>query len=89
MLAALAFAFFFCYVPVFQRVFLTRGIPVEYIFLPFAVSVPTWFNAKSLLHVLMYVIVDAQFALFILMLDETRKYFVRRNPKGILARIAW
>jgi hypothetical protein len=22
-------------------------------------------------------------------LDETRKYFVRRNPKGVLAWLAW
>ncbi|RSH91845.1 hypothetical protein EHS25_009215 [Saitozyma podzolica] len=65
MLASLAFLFFFSYVPFFQNTFLTRGVPVEYIFLPFA------------------------FALGILFLDETRKYFVRKYPKGFLARIAW
>lgn len=83
MLASLAFLFFFSYVPFFQNTFLTRvstktrghhstslltrhqGVPVEYIFLPFA------------------------FALGILFLDETRKYFVHKYPKGFLARIAW
>ncbi|WVQ84457.1 hypothetical protein IAT38_006609 [Cryptococcus sp. DSM 104549] len=65
MAASLAFLFFFSYVPFFQNTFLTRGAPVEHIFLPFA------------------------FAAGILLLDETRKYFVRRYPKGILAKIAW
>ncbi|KAF8512185.1 sodium-potassium ATPase [Gautieria morchelliformis] len=29
------------------------------------------------------------FGAVLLFLDETRKYFVRRNPKGVLARLAW
>ncbi|KAF8512193.1 sodium-potassium ATPase [Gautieria morchelliformis] len=29
------------------------------------------------------------FGVVLLFLDETRKYFVRRNPKGVLARLAW
>lgn len=28
----------FSYIPVFQKAFLTRGVPVEHIFLPFSVS---------------------------------------------------
>jgi sodium/potassium-transporting ATPase subunit alpha len=29
------------------------------------------------------------FGMFILVLDETRKYFVRRYPKGLAAKFAW
>jgi len=29
------------------------------------------------------------FGVALLFLDETRKYFVRRNPKGVLAYLAW
>ncbi|OCF38203.1 hypothetical protein I316_00428 [Kwoniella heveanensis BCC8398] len=65
MLSSLAFLFFFSYVPFFQHTFLTRGVPVEHIFIPFA------------------------FALGLLSLDETRKFFIRRYPKGFLAKIAW
>lgn len=39
MLAALALGIFFSYLPAFQRVFLTRGISVEYFFLPMAYGV--------------------------------------------------
>lgn len=38
MIAGLAFCFFFSYVPFFHNTFLTRGVPVEHIFLPFTVS---------------------------------------------------
>ncbi|WVW86130.1 hypothetical protein I302_108171 [Kwoniella bestiolae CBS 10118] len=65
MLVSLAFLFFFSYVPFFQNTFLTRGVPVEHIFIPFT------------------------FALGLLLLDEGRKYFVRRYPKSLLAKIAW
>ncbi|WWC64599.1 uncharacterized protein I303_107210 [Kwoniella dejecticola CBS 10117] len=65
MIASIVFLFFFSYVPFFQHTFLTRGVPVEHIFIPFT------------------------FAIGLLLLDETRKYFVRRYPKGFLARIAW
>ncbi|WVF73077.1 hypothetical protein IAT40_007896 [Kwoniella sp. CBS 6097] len=65
MLSSLAFLFFFSYVPFFQHTFLTRGVPVEHIFIPFA------------------------FAIGLFSLDETRKFFVRRYPKGFLAKIAW
>lgn len=65
MFAAAAVAFFFLYVPVFQNIFLTRHIPVEYIFIPFG------------------------FALGILLIDEARKFCVRRYPRGLLAKMAW
>ncbi|WWC71995.1 uncharacterized protein I206_105954 [Kwoniella pini CBS 10737] len=65
MIASIVFLFFFSYVPFFQHTFLTRGVPVEHIFIPFT------------------------FAIGLLLLDETRKFFVRRYPKGLLARIAW
>ncbi|KAK4049497.1 hypothetical protein OIO90_005448 [Microbotryomycetes sp. JL221] len=39
MLAALAFAIFFSYVPVFQNIFVTRGVAAEYFFLPMAYGV--------------------------------------------------
>ena len=65
MVASLAFLFFFSYIPFFQNTFLTRGVPVEHIFIPFT------------------------FAIAIFLLDEGRKYCVRRDPKGFLAKIAW
>nr|XP_031860422.1 uncharacterized protein CI109_004032 [Kwoniella shandongensis]KAA5527494.1 hypothetical protein CI109_004032 [Kwoniella shandongensis] len=36
-----------------------------------------------------HVFIPLGFALGILVLDETRKYLVRRYPKGLLAKIAW
>ncbi|KAK4046272.1 hypothetical protein OIV83_006195 [Microbotryomycetes sp. JL201] len=65
MLAALAFAIFFSYVPVFQNIFLTRGIAAEYFFLPMAYGV------------------------VLLLLDEGRKWWVRRRPMSLLAKAAW
>lgn len=65
MLVAAGFLFFFSYIDFFQTTFLTRGVRVEYVFLPMA------------------------FGLVMLFLDEVRKYFVRKYPKGFLARIAW
>lgn len=62
---ALAFAFFFLYVPKFQSVLGTTGVPVEHWFLPMG------------------------FGLGQLLLDEARKFWIRRHPKGFLARIAW
>ncbi|UZJ57002.1 hypothetical protein CBS101457_006322 [Exobasidium rhododendri] len=38
-IASFSFAIFFSYVPAIQRVFLTRGIPVEYFFLPVAFGI--------------------------------------------------
>ena len=38
-LASFTFAIFFSYVPPIQKVFLTRGIPVEYFFLPMAFGI--------------------------------------------------
>ncbi|KAJ8463350.1 hypothetical protein ONZ45_g17610 [Pleurotus djamor] len=54
MLAALALACFFSYVPWFQKIFLTRGIRAEYFFLPMAYGVVVlfvdearkWYNRK-------------------------------------------
>ncbi|KAF8577540.1 sodium-potassium ATPase [Ramaria rubella] len=65
MICALVVAIFFSYVPFFQHVFLTRGIPAEHYFIPMT------------------------FGIVLLFLDETRKYIVRRNPHGILAKLAW
>ncbi|WWC91684.1 uncharacterized protein L201_006630 [Kwoniella dendrophila CBS 6074] len=65
MIASLVFLFFFSYVPFFQHTFLTRGVPVQHIFIPFT------------------------FAIGLLSLDETRKFFIRRYPKGFLTKIAW
>ncbi|EUC60331.1 sodium/potassium-transporting ATPase subunit alpha [Rhizoctonia solani AG-3 Rhs1AP] len=65
MICALAIGIFFSYVPFFQKTFLTRGVPVEYYFLPVA------------------------FGFGLLLLDETRKYMVRRYPSGVLAKLAW
>lgn len=62
---ALCLAVFFSYVPFFQKIFLTRGIPAENYFIPIT------------------------FGIGLLTLDEVRKFFVRRYPKGFLARIAW
>ncbi|KDR70264.1 hypothetical protein GALMADRAFT_255158 [Galerina marginata CBS 339.88] len=62
---ALAIAFFFCYVPWFQRVFQMRPVPAKHIFIPIT------------------------FALALLIFDEIRKFFVRKYPKGVLAKIAW
>ncbi|WRT70258.1 uncharacterized protein IL334_007253 [Kwoniella shivajii] len=64
-IVALSFLFFFSYVPFFQHTFLTRGVPIEHILIPFT------------------------FAIGLLLLDESRKYLVRRYPRGFLARIAW
>jgi hypothetical protein len=36
-----------------------------------------------------HIFIPFTFAIGILLLDEGRKYVVRRYPKGILARIAW
>ncbi|OCF77262.1 hypothetical protein I204_01248 [Kwoniella mangroviensis CBS 8886] len=65
MIVSICFLSFFSYVPFFQNTFLTRGAPVEHIFIPFT------------------------FALALLLLDELRKYFIRRYPKRFLAKIAW
>ncbi|EJT99446.1 sodium-potassium ATPase [Dacryopinax primogenitus] len=65
MACALGIAVFFSYIPFFQNVFLTRGVPVEHYFLPLA------------------------FGIGILLIDECRKYGVRKWPKGILAWVAW
>ncbi|ORX34538.1 hypothetical protein BD324DRAFT_610112 [Kockovaella imperatae] len=65
MLVSIVSLFFFSYVPFFQNTFLTRGVPVEHVFIPLT------------------------FAIGLLFLDETRKYFVRKHPKGMLARMAW
>ncbi|TDL17671.1 sodium-potassium ATPase [Rickenella mellea] len=62
---ALVIGIFFSYIPWFQNVFQTRGIPVEYFFIPLT------------------------FGLALLFLDESRKFFVRKYPNGILARLAW
>ncbi|KAL1412745.1 hypothetical protein Q8F55_000492 [Vanrija albida] len=65
MLVAAGFLFFFSYIDFFQNTFLTRGVEVQYVFLPMA------------------------FGAVLLFLEEVRKFFVRRYPKGLLARIAW
>ncbi|CAE7108182.1 unnamed protein product [Rhizoctonia solani] len=65
MICALAIGIFFSYVPFFQKTFLTRGVPVEYYFLP------------------------VTFGIGLLLLDEGRKYMVRRYPNGLLAKLAW
>lgn len=36
-----------------------------------------------------HIFIPFTFAIGILLLDEGRKYVVRRSPKSILARIAW
>ena len=88
MILGLAFCFFFSYVPFFQNTFLTRGVPVEHIFIPFVVSRRFDLRARSNdatdLHLM-----SLQFAIYIVLLDEGRKYCVRTYPKGILAKIAW
>jgi len=65
MLGSMALLFFFSYPPFFQEAFLTRGVPVEYVFIPFA------------------------FGAFVLLVDEARKWELRRNPKGFIAKISW
>ncbi|KAK4685419.1 hypothetical protein P7C73_g4728, partial [Tremellales sp. Uapishka_1] len=65
MVTSVGLLFFLSYVPFFQRIFGTRGVPVEHIFLPFV------------------------FALGILFMDEARKFWVRKYPKGVLGRMAW
>jgi sodium/potassium-transporting ATPase subunit alpha len=65
MLGSAGLLFFFSYPPFFQKAFLTRGAPVEYVFLPFA------------------------FGVFILFLDEARKWELRRRPNGFIGRISW
>jgi len=47
MLMALALACFFSYVPAFQKVFLTRGVGVEFFFLPMAYGVVLLFIDES------------------------------------------
>ncbi|ORY05439.1 calcium ATPase [Basidiobolus meristosporus CBS 931.73] len=53
------------YLPVFNNIFNTRPVPVQFWFIPLAG------------------------AMIILGADETRKYFVRKYPKGVMARLAW
>jgi sodium/potassium-transporting ATPase subunit alpha len=88
MILGLAFCFFFSYVPFFQNTFLTRGVPVEHIFIPFVVS---YYGVQKFGYDLVtnLVFMLIQFAIYIVLLDEGRKYCVRTYPKGILAKIAW
>ncbi|KAG7098125.1 hypothetical protein E1B28_000097 [Marasmius oreades] len=65
MAMALGLACLFSYVPWFQQVFLTRGVEVQYYFLPMAYGVALVFA------------------------DEMRKYWNRKYPKSLLARLAW
>ncbi|KAK0457306.1 uncharacterized protein EV420DRAFT_1550084 [Desarmillaria tabescens] len=65
MAAALILACFFSYIPWFQQVLLTRGVDVEFYFLPIA------------------------YGIVMLFLDEARKWWNRRHPSSVLARISW
>jgi sodium/potassium-transporting ATPase subunit alpha len=66
----------FVFIPFFQDVFHTRDVRVEYWFI-------RMFDSRLLL------IVALGFGTGLLLMDETRKFFVRRYPKGIIAKIAW
>jgi sodium/potassium-transporting ATPase subunit alpha len=81
MLASLGFLFFFSYIPFFQKTFLTR-VSI------FCSRVTESRLIKQGVPV-EHIFIPFAFALALLFLDETRKYFVRRYPKGFLARIAW
>jgi len=80
MLASLGFLFFFSYIPFFQKTFLTRVSPP---------SPPAEVKADLQGVPVEHIFIPFTFAIGILFLDETRKYFVRTYPKGFLAKIAW
>jgi sodium/potassium-transporting ATPase subunit alpha len=82
MLASLAFLFFFSYVPFFQNTFLTR-VSSAYKLLTEA------YDADSKGVPVEHIFIPFCFAVGLLFMDETRKFLVRRNPHGFLARIAW
>ena len=80
MLASLGFLFFFSYIPFFQKTFLTRV----------SVTLRPYRNIADAQGVpVEHIFIPFTFAIGILFLDEARKYFVRKYPKGGLARIAW
>jgi len=66
----------FIFIPFFQNIFHTRDVMVEY-----------WFIRIS--RVRSSLILALGFGLGLLTMDETRKFLVRRYPKGFLAKIAW
>jgi len=76
MLFTLSVLVLFVFVPFFQDAFHTRGVMVQY-----------WFIRMSSPG--MWLTLALGFGLGLLTLDETRKFFVRRYPKGFLAKIAW
>jgi sodium/potassium-transporting ATPase subunit alpha len=76
MLFTLSVLVMFVFVPFFQDAFHTRGVMVQYWFIRMS-SPGTW------------VTLALGFGLGLLTLDEMRKFFVRRYPKGFLATIAW
>jgi sodium/potassium-transporting ATPase subunit alpha len=66
----------FIFIPFFQDVFHTRDVRVEY-----------WFIRMSDLQ--LWLIIALGFGAGLLLMDELRKFLVRRYPKGIIARMAW
>jgi sodium/potassium-transporting ATPase subunit alpha len=81
MLTSMGFCFFFSYVPFFQKTFLT--------------SVRTSSSAGSSSLTcsqgvqVEYIFLPLAFGCGLLMLDEARKYWIRRYPRGLLAKAAW
>ena len=81
MLASLAFLFFFSYVPFFQNTFLTRVGHSRLM---------RWEVGSDRQGVpVEHIFLPFCFAIGILILDEARKFLVRRYPTGFLARVAW
>lgn len=82
--ASAAVALFFLYVPVWQHIFLTRHVDVEYIFSECR-SCSMWETCADVPRS------PVPFALGagLLLLEEARKFWIRRSPNGFLAKIAW
>jgi sodium/potassium-transporting ATPase subunit alpha len=76
MLFTLSVLVLFVFVPFFQDAFHTRSVMVQY-----------WFIRMSSPG--MWLTLALGFGVGLLTLDETRKFFVRRYPRGLLAKIAW
>lgn len=76
MLISIAMVLLFLLAPFFQNIFHTRAVSVEY-----------WFIRISRLW--LGLTLAFGFGASLILWDETRKFLVRRYPKGILAKIAW
>lgn len=90
MAIALIVALFFSYIPWFQNIMQTRGVGAESIFLPSTCAFASPSLPGHRFHwCFRWAGVLVLFAIGILGMDEIRKFFVRRYPRGPVAKMAW